>query len=112
MRTNKIHLGQRDSKRTMALSRSPSWKEHRVAQALEIDGRVYSVDFVARRATGVTGWKVSLVYVPRDADTMGDITVDLPNASSTAEVHRLMRELEGDEERLRQLFAAANRARA
>lgn len=93
----------------MALSRSSSWKEHRVAHALDIGGRAYTVDLVARKATGVVGWKVSLVYLPRDGDTSGEVTVDLPNASSTAEVHRLVREFEGNEERLRELFAGARR---
>ena len=85
----------------MALSRSSSWKEHRLANRLEVDGKEYSVDLVARKATGVEGWKVTLVYLPRGEGK--EIDVELPNAASTAEVRRHVTELEGAEERLREL---------
>jgi hypothetical protein len=85
----------------MALSRSSSWKEHRLANRLEVDGVEYNVDLVARKATGVEGWKVTLVYLPREAGD--EVKVEFPNASSTAEVRRLVTELEGADERLREL---------
>jgi hypothetical protein len=85
----------------MALSRSSSWKEHRLANKLECGGTAYSVDLVARKATGVEGWKVTVVYLPRDEGL--EIKVDLPNAASTAEVRRLVTEYEGAEDRLREL---------
>lgn len=83
----------------MALSRSSSWKEHRLASRLEVDGTEYSVDLVARKATGVEGWKMTVVFLPRDAGA--EVKVELPNAASTAEVRRTVTELEGAEERLR-----------
>jgi len=89
----------------MAMSRSSSWKEHRLANRLSREGVEYSVDLVARKATGVEGWKMTLVYLPRDAG--GEVKVELPNAASTAEVRRVVRELEGAEERLREFFDAA-----
>ena len=89
----------------MALSRSSSWKEHRLANRLEIGGTEYSVDLVARKATGVEGWKVTVVFLPRDAGS--EVKADLPNAASTAEVRRLVTELEGTEARLRDLFGGA-----
>ena len=89
----------------MALSRSSSWKEHRLANRLEVDGAEYSVDLVARKATGVEGWKVTVVYLPRGPGA--EVKADLPNAASTAEVRRLVTELEGAEERLRELFREA-----
>ena len=85
----------------MALSRSSSWKEHRLANRLECDGGEYSVDLVARKATGVEGWKMTVVFLPREEGT--EVKVDLPNAASTAEVRRTVSELEGQEERLREL---------
>jgi hypothetical protein len=88
----------------MAMSRSSSWKEHRLANRLEIEGVEYSVDLVARKATGVEGWKVTVVYLPREAGE--EVKVDLPNATSTAEVRRLVREYEGAENRLRELLRA------
>lgn len=88
----------------MAMSRSSSWKEHRLANRLECGGMAYSVDLVARKATGVEGWKMTLVYLPREEGD--EIKVDLPNAASTAEVRRVVRELEGSNERLCELCAS------
>jgi hypothetical protein len=83
----------------MAMSRSSSWKEHRLTNRLECDGVEYSVDLVARKATGVEGWKVTLVYLPREQGS--EVTVELPNAASTAEVRQLVQQYEGAEEELR-----------
>ena len=90
----------------MALSRSSSWKEHRLADRLEVDGTAYSVDLVARKATGVEGWKVTVVFLPR-ASGAEEVNANLPNAASTAEVRRLVGELEGADERLRGLHRSA-----
>jgi hypothetical protein len=89
----------------MALSRSSSWKEHRLANRLEVDGAEYSVDLVARKATGVEGWKVTVVFLPRESG--GEVKVELPNAASTAEVRRLVTELEGADDRLREIYGRA-----
>lgn len=91
----------------MAMSRSSSWKEHRLANRLECDGAEYSVDLIARKATGVEGWKVTLVFLPRASGA--EVNVDLPNAASTAEVRRLVGELMGADERLRELCRGAAR---
>lgn len=91
----------------MAMSRSSSWKEHRLANRLECDGVEYSVDLVARKATGVEGWKMTLVYLPREAGA--EVKVDLPNAASTADVRRAVRDLEGADERLRELYGSAQK---
>lgn len=90
----------------MAMSRSSSWKEHRLANRLECDGVEYSVDLVARKATGVEGWKMTLVFLPREDGT--EAKVELPNAASTAEVRRVSSELEGADDRLRQLLRDAS----
>lgn len=89
----------------MALSRSSSWKEHRLADRLECEGVEYSVDLVARKATGMAGWKVTVVFLPRGEG--GEVKAELPNAASTAEVRRRVTELEGAEERLRELCRGA-----
>ena len=86
----------------MAMSRSSSWKEHRLTNRLECGGVEYSVDLVARKATGVEGWKMTLVYLPRDAGT--EVKVELPNAASTADVRRTVKELEGADDRLREMW--------
>lgn len=90
----------------MAMSRSSSWKEHRLANRLDCGGVEYSVDLVARKATGVEGWKMTLVYLPREAGD--EVKVELPNAASTAEVRRSVKEMEGADDRLRELFAAGS----
>lgn len=89
----------------MALSRSSSWKEHRLADRLEIGGREYSVDLVARKATGVAGWKMTVVFLPRDGE--GEAKRELPNAASTAEVRRRVDELQNADARLRALYPEA-----
>jgi hypothetical protein len=86
----------------MAMSRSSSWKEHRLANRLQCDTLEYSVDLVARKATGVEGWKMTLVYLPREAGD--EVKVELPNAASTAEVRQRVHELQGADERLRELW--------
>lgn len=85
----------------MAMSRSSSWKEHRLANRLECDGAEYSVDLVARKATGVEGWKMTVVFLPRGSGS--EVKVELPNAGSTADVRRTVRDLEGAESRLQEL---------
>jgi hypothetical protein len=87
------------------MSRSSSWKEHRLANRLEFEGVEYSVDLVARKATGVDGWKMTLVYLPREGGS--EVKVELPNAASTADVRRTVLELEGADARLRELCEGA-----
>jgi hypothetical protein len=88
----------------MAMSRSSSWKEHRLANRLACDGVEYSVDLVARKATGVEGWKMTLVFLPRDAGD--EVKIELPNAASTAEVRQRVNELQDADDRLRELCRA------
>lgn len=91
----------------MAMSRSSSWKEHRLTNNLESGGLVYRVDLVARKATGVDGWKMTLVYLP--TSDVKETEIELPNAASTADVRRVVLELEGANERLQALLRGANR---
>jgi hypothetical protein len=86
-------------------SKGISWREHRLADRLDLDGREYTVDLVARKGTGVQGFRVTIVYLPHDEGET--VQVDLPNAPTTTEVHRRVRELGGDEDRLRALFREA-----
>jgi hypothetical protein len=79
-------------------AKGKSWIEHRLDSDLEIDGRHYTVNLLARKGTGVQGFRVMVVYLPHD----GSETVEreLPNAASTADVHRVTRELTADRARL------------
>ncbi|CAN5717281.1 hypothetical protein BH23GEM9_BH23GEM9_35900 [soil metagenome] len=79
-------------------AKGKSWIEHRLDSDLEVDGRHYTVNLLARKGTGVQGFRVTVVYLPHDG---GDTEErDLPNAASTADVHRLTRELSADREAL------------
>jgi hypothetical protein len=91
----------------MAMSRSSSWKEHRLTNTLESEGSVYRVDLVARKATGVEGWKMTLVYLP--TTDVEETKIELPNAASTADVRRVVLQLDGANEKLRELLREANR---
>lgn len=91
----------------MAMSRSSSWKEHRLTNSLDAEGLIYQVDLVARKATGVNGWKMTLVYLPTTQSR--ETEVELPNAASTADVRRVVLELDGADDKLRELLRKANR---
>ena len=82
-----------------------AWKEHRVADSLTIDGIDYTVQLVARRGTGFQGYRVSLHYIPHSGGE--EVQVELENASSTADVHRITRELSDDLARVQTLFGGA-----
>ena len=79
-------------------AKGKSWIEHRLASDLEADGRHYIVNLLARKGTGVQGFRVSAVFIPHEGT--GDVETTLPNAPSTAEVHAMTRELQADPERL------------
>jgi hypothetical protein len=86
-------------------TRGTSWKSHRLADRLEIDGTEYTVDLIARRATGVQGYRVSVVFLPRDGGA--EVQAALPNAASNVDVNHQVRELAPNADRLRSLFRAA-----
>jgi hypothetical protein len=79
-----------------------AWKEHRLADQLELDGHAYTVQLVARRGTGVQGYRVTVHFIPHDAGA--EVQAELPNAASTADVHRLARDYESDLPRLEALY--------
>lgn len=79
-------------------AKGKSWIEHRLDSDLQVDDRHYTVNLLARKGTGVQGFRVTVVYLPHDG---GDaVETDLPNVASTADVHRVTRELTADSERL------------
>jgi hypothetical protein len=82
-------------------AKGKSWIEHRLADALDVNGSSYTVNLVARKGTGVQGFRVTLDYLPHDGG--GTIGVEMPNAATTADVHRLSRELSDQPEELRRL---------
>jgi hypothetical protein len=85
-------------------AKGKSWIEHRLDSDLEVDGRHYTVNLLARKGTGVQGFRVTVVYLPHEGGA--PIERDMPNAASTADVHRASRELADDAERLTELCRA------
>ncbi|HSJ13951.1 MAG TPA: hypothetical protein VK939_06025 [Longimicrobiales bacterium] len=83
-------------------AKGKSWIEHRLADDLEVDGGHFIVNLVARKGTGVQGYRVTVDFIPHEGGTA--VGRDLPNAASTADVHRVSRELAGDAARLTSLF--------
>ena len=82
-----------------------AWKEYRLADALQLEHTLYTVQLVARRGTGVQGYRVTLHFIPHDAGA--EVQAELPNAASTADVHRTVRELQADPARLAVLYHEA-----
>lgn len=85
-------------------AKGKSWIEQRLADDLEIDGVHYIVNLVARKGTGVQGYRVTVDYIPHDGTGGG--ARELPQAASTADVHRVSRELAGDRAGLVTLWRA------
>lgn len=82
-----------------------AWKEHRVADSLTIGEESYTVQLVARRGTGYEGYRVTLHFIPHSGGD--EVQAELKNASSTADVHRISRELSDDLARVESLFVGA-----
>jgi hypothetical protein len=87
-------------------AKGKSWIEHRIDPDLEVGGSHFTVNLLARKGTGVQGFRVTLVYLSHDGGA--SVERDLPNASSTAEVHRVTRELTEDRARVVSLYHAAD----
>lgn len=85
-----------------------AWKEHRIADSVTLAGVDYTVQLIARRGTGYEGYRVTLHFLPHDSSD--ELQVELPNAASTADVHRVARELAENREEVTRLFASARGA--
>ena len=64
-------------------AKGKSWIENRLAADLELDGKHYTVNLLARKGTGVQGYRVSVVFLPHEGGA--DVEAQLPNAASTAD---------------------------
>jgi hypothetical protein len=104
-----MYLGWINLEETMSkFAKGKSWIEHRLDSDLEVDGRHYTANLLARKGTGVQGFRVTVVYLPHDGGE--SVERDLPNAANTAEVHAVTRELSADRERLAALVRGAEAA--
>lgn len=80
-----------------------AWKEHRIADEVTLSGAAYTVQLVARRGTGFQGYRVTLHFIPQQGSD--EVQVELENASSTADVYRISRELTEKPDEVARLFA-------
>lgn len=86
-------------------AKGKSWIEHRLADELAVGDARYTVNLLARKGTGVQGFRVTLVYIPHDAGSA--VEFDLPNAATTSDVHRVSRDLADRPEELVRLCREA-----
>jgi hypothetical protein len=89
-------------------AKGKSWIEHRISSDAEIDGAHYTVNLLGRKGTGVHGFRMSLVFLPHDGTD--PIERALANATSTADIHRMTRELADDAERVAGLLRTGESA--
>ena len=82
-----------------------AWKEHRIADAFRHGDHDFTVQMIARRGTGYDGYRVTLHFLPHDGGE--ELAVALGIASSTADVHRMARELSDDTVEVERLFSEA-----
>lgn len=86
----------------MARYRKRDQIEVSVADGLEVDGERYSVDLIAKRATGVDGYRCTLSFVAEGGGE--NAFVDLEPASGRSEARRRGEGLREDPDRLRRLL--------
>ena len=87
----------------MARYRKRDAFEERVADEIEADGHRFTVDLIAKRATGVEGYRMTLVFLE-----LGDSTsyfVELDPAESREAAERRVESLRTDEAELLRLLA-------
>lgn len=92
----------------MARYRRKDQIEVSVADDLEIDGRSYSVDLIAKRATGVEGFRCTLSFIAGGEGP--NAFVDLEPAAGRREARERGEELRERPERLRELLRDEIRA--
>lgn len=77
--------------------------EIRVSDSVEAGGGVYTADLIAKHATGVAGYRVTLAFF--ELDGPHSVIVQLPSAASRAEVQARAESLRADPAALAALFA-------
>ena len=88
-------------------SGASAWKEHRIADTVRFDDVDYTVQLVARRGTGFAGYRVTLHFIPHESGD--EVQVELPNAASTADVHRAANDLQQQPAEVERLYRESSR---
>jgi hypothetical protein len=77
--------------------------ESRVSEAVEAEGLTFTADLIAKHATGVAGYRVTLAFFELDGPR--NAIVQLPAAASRAEVEARADSLRADPDALARLLA-------
>lgn len=88
----------------MARYRRKDQIEVPVAEALEVDGGTYSVDLIAKRATGVEGFRCTLSFIAEEGGP--NAFVDLEPAPGRREARERGEALRDDPGKVRDLLRA------
>lgn len=72
---------------------------------MRINDVEYTVELVARRGTGFSGYRMTLHFLPRDGGD--ELQAELESAASTADVNRVSRELSENPTEIERRFAEA-----
>ena len=59
------------------------------------------------RGRAAPGYRVTVVFMPHESSSAREVEATLSPATTTTEIHQRVRELAGQDDRLRQLFEAA-----
>lgn len=86
----------------MARYRRKDQIEVPVAEEFEVDGTTYSVDLIAKRATGVDGFRCTLSFIAEEGGP--NAFVELEPASGRREARERGGKLRGDPGRMRDLL--------
>lgn len=89
----------------MARYRRGDQHELRVADDLEAEGAAWTVDLIAKKATGVEGYRLTLSYIEEDGDRAEFVGLD--PVDTRAEVEELAAALSDDADRVREILASA-----
>lgn len=87
----------------MARYRKSDALEMRLADEVEAEGRVFTADLSAKKATGVPGFRMTLAFL--ELDGPGSVFVDLDPAPGREEARRRAEALRADPARLAGILA-------
>lgn len=90
----------------MARYRKRDAIEERLSDRVEAEGRAFTADLIAKRATGIQGYRMTLAFLELgNGGGSASFFVELEPAGSREEAQERADRLRGEPERLRRLLA-------
>ena len=87
----------------MARYRRRDAVEARLSDDVRAEGRTFSADLIAKRATGIEGYRMTVAFLEREGE--GHFFVELEPAPTREEAQRRAEELQNDVHSLRELLS-------